>query len=127
MSWRDDIAPAGGTAFPTIVVECVAPAVDGGRYPAKRGPSFAAAVGAVWPANRQDGMYFDVRGHAKDRLHLVLTALPQRRQHAAEALRMDRQQEINLAIYRAFDDQEIAFAFPTRTLHGVGAEVGTPG
>ena len=36
---------------------------------------------------------------------------------------MDRHQAINLAIYRAFEDREIAFAFPTRTLHLVGAEV----
>ena len=36
MSWRDDSAPAARAAFPPIVVECVSPAVDGGRYPAKR-------------------------------------------------------------------------------------------
>jgi small-conductance mechanosensitive channel len=36
---------------------------------------------------------------------------------------MDRQQAINLALYRAFEERAIAFAFPTRTVHLVGAEV----
>lgn len=30
---------------------------------------------------------------------------------------MDIQQAINLALYKAFDDEEIEFAFPTRTVH----------
>ncbi len=45
---------------------------------------------------------------------------------------MDAQQEINLELYRRLEELEVAFAFPTRTLHvhaesppaGVGAEVG---
>lgn len=35
---------------------------------------------------------------------------------------MDRQQSINLEIYRLFEEREIAFAFPTRTLHLVNQE-----
>jgi starch synthase (maltosyl-transferring) len=46
MSWRNDPAPLPGAAFAAIVVECVAPAVDGGRYPAKRVVGDEARIGA---------------------------------------------------------------------------------
>ncbi|MQA90207.1 MAG: mechanosensitive ion channel [Gemmatimonas sp.] len=36
-------------------------------------------------------------------------------------LYMDRQQSINLSLYRLFEERDIAFAFPTRTLHVVPA------
>ena len=39
---------------------------------------------------------------------------------------MDRQQAINLELYRIFEEREVAFAFPTRTLHLVQQEVVAP-
>jgi small-conductance mechanosensitive channel len=38
-------------------------------------------------------------------------------------LYMDRQQAINLELYRLFEERDVAFAFPTRTLHLVPAEL----
>ncbi len=36
------------------------------------------------------------------------------------AVYMDVQQEINFAIFRAFEDQDIEFAFPSQTLYVPG-------
>ena len=46
MSWRNDPAPSPGADFPAIVVECVSPVVDGGRYPAKRVVGDETRIGA---------------------------------------------------------------------------------
>lgn len=36
MAWRNDPAPTGGAVLPTIVIECLSPVLDGGRYAVKR-------------------------------------------------------------------------------------------